>query len=73
MSGPQSPQTPQAPPIDRSEVAAAVAAFLIVFAPAIHRLGVDGWLNLDLTNTTVLVVAVIGVGAYLLHRAGRAA
>ena len=59
--------------IDRSEVVAAVAAALVVFAPAIHRLGIDGWVNLDLTSTSLLVAVVIGVGAYLLHRTTKAA
>src|SRR5207253_1804191 len=52
------PQEATALNIDRSEIAAAVAAVLVVFAPAIHRLGVDGWLNLDLTQTSVLVAIV---------------
>jgi multisubunit Na+/H+ antiporter MnhG subunit len=59
--------------VDRSEVAAGVAAFLIIFAPAIHKLGIDQYVNLDLTNTTLLIALVIGVGAYLLHRSGKAA
>lgn len=59
--------------IDRSEIAAAVAAVLIIFAPAIHKLGIDSYVNLDLTQTTVLIAAVVGVAAYLLHRSGKAA
>lgn len=61
------------PNIDRSEVAAAIAAFLIIFAPAIHKLGIDQYVNLDLTQSTILIATVIGIGAYLLHRSGKAA
>lgn len=59
--------------IDRSEVAAIVAAVLVVFAPLLHRIHVEQWLNLDLTNVTLLVVVALGVGAYLLHRSSKAA
>ncbi len=59
--------------VDRSEVAAGVGAFLVVFAPAIHRLGIDQYVNLDLTNTSILVGAVVLLGAYLLHRSSKAA
>ena len=59
--------------VDRSEVAAAIAAFLIIFAPAIHKLGIDQYVNLDLTQSTILIATVIGIGAYLLHRSGKAA
>ena len=59
--------------IDRSEVAAAVGAFLVVFAPAIHKLGIDQYVNLDLTNTSILIGMVVLLGAYLLHRTGKAA
>lgn len=59
--------------IDRSEVAAVVAAVLVVLAPTIKRLGVDQYLNLDLTNVTLLVAVAVGVAAYLLHRGGKAA
>lgn len=59
--------------VDRSEIAAVVAAVLVVFAPLIHKTGLDTVLNLDLTNTTLLVAVVIGVGTYLLHRSSKAA
>ena len=59
--------------IDRSEVAGVVAAILIVFAPTIHHFHIDQWLNLDLTNVTLLVATVIAVGAYLIHRSPKAA
>lgn len=59
--------------IDRSEIAAAVGAFLVVFAPAIHKLGIDQYVNLDLTNTSILIGAIVLLGAYLLHRTGKAA
>lgn len=61
------------PNVDRSEVAAGVAAALVVFAPLIHKTGVDKLLNLDLTNTTILVVLAIGVAGYFLHRGQKAA
>lgn len=59
--------------IDRSEVAALVAAVLVVFAPTLHHFGVERWLNLDLTNTTLLVAVAAGVAAYLVHRGSKAA
>ena len=59
--------------IDRSEVAAVVAAVLVVFAPTLHHFNVERWVNLDLTNVTLLVAVVVGVSAYLLHRGGKAA
>ena len=59
--------------IDRSEIAAVVGAALMVFAPAIHRLGIDSWVNLDLTNVTTLIAAAVLLAAYLLHRSPKAA
>lgn len=59
--------------IDRSEVAAAIGAALVIFAPAIHKLGIDQYVNFDLTNTSILIGAVILLGAYLLHRSSKAA
>lgn len=59
--------------IDRSEVAAVVAAVLVVFAPTLHHFGVEKWVNLDLTNVSLLVVVVVGLSAYFIHRGGKAA
>lgn len=59
--------------VDRSEVAAVVAAMLVVFAPTIHKLHVDQYVNLDLTNVTLLVAVAAAIAAYLLHRGGKAA
>ena len=59
--------------VDRSEIAAGVGAALIVFAPSIHRLGIDQWVNLDVTNVSTLLGVAILCGAYLLHRGGKAA
>lgn len=59
--------------IDRSEVAAAVAAILLIFAPVIHKSGLDSYVNLDLTSVTTLVAVAVGIGAYFLHRSNKSA
>ena len=59
--------------IDRSEVAAVVAAVLVVLAPTLHHFNVDQWVNLDLTNVSLLVAVAVGVAAYFLHRGSKAA
>ena len=59
--------------VDRSEIAAGVGAALVVFAPTIHKSGLDQWVNLDVTNVSTLIGVALLCGAYLLHRGGKAA
>lgn len=73
MSGDLQQPPASGPAIDRSEIGALVVAVLVIFAPAIHRLGIDQWVNLDVTNVTVLAAGVILAVAWLLHRMGQAA